>query len=218
MTERTTEWWWIRHAPVPGAPAKIFGQLDAACDTSDAAAFAAIATRLPTDAVWIISSLRRTRQTADALVAAGAASSEPIVEPDLAEQNFGRWQGMSWDQMRADDPDAYRVFWRDPTGNAPPGGESYAQHMERVAAAVTRWSKELVGRHIVCVSHGGSIRAAVAMALGLTPPAAMALVIDNLSLTRLDHVPDGLLRGRGRVWSVRGVNLPCRWIPSPSAC
>ena len=38
----------------------------------------------------------------------------------------------------------------------------------------------------------------------------MAIVIDNLSLTRISHVADGLLRGRGGAWMVRGVNVPAR--------
>ena len=34
-----TRWWWIRHAPVPGAEGRLNGQRDIDCDTSDAAAF-----------------------------------------------------------------------------------------------------------------------------------------------------------------------------------
>jgi broad specificity phosphatase PhoE len=77
--------------------------------------------------------------------------------------------------------------------------------MERVAAAVARITREHAGRNIVAVAHGGSIRAAVALALGLEPEAALALSIDNLSLTRLDHI-DG--PGNGHGWRVGSVNLP----------
>ena len=54
--------------------------------------------------------------------------------------------------------------------------------MQRTAAAIERLGETLLGRDIVAVAHGGSIRAAVALALGLSPPQAMAIVIDNLSL------------------------------------
>ena len=37
-------------------------------------------------------------------------------------------------------------------------------------------------------------------------------LIDNLSVTRINHVEDGLLRSRAGVWQVQGVNMPCRWI------
>ena len=69
-----------------------------------------------------------------------------------------------------------------------------------------------VGRDIVAVAHGGSIRAALAMALGIDAAAAMALVVDTLSLTRIDHVAGGLLRGRGGAWRIGGVNLPAKGI------
>ena len=43
---------------------------------------------------------------------------------------------------------------------------------------------------------------------------AMAVVVDNLSLTRLTLVPDGAL-SRGAAWRIDGVNQSCRrWIRS----
>jgi hypothetical protein len=38
----------------------------------------------------------------------------------------------------------------------------------------------------------------------------MAVVVDNLSVTRLSHVEDGLLKAKGGVWLVQGVNIPGR--------
>jgi broad specificity phosphatase PhoE len=202
----TTEWWWIRHAPVPGAPARIFGQLDVACDVLDRAAFTTLAARLPEDAVWIVSPLQRTAQTAAALAEAGRPLPPLAVEPDFAEQNFGRWQGLSWTEMETTDPDAYVRFWEDPTRIAPPGGESFEAVMRRAEAAILRWTEAHHGRTIVSVSHGGTIRAAVAAALSLSSEQAMAIVVDNLSVTRISHVGRNVLRGRGGAWRVVSVN------------
>ena len=41
---------------------------------------------------------------------------------------------------------------------------------------------------MVAVAHGGSIRAALAVALGVTPDQALAFGIENCSVTRLDHL------------------------------
>jgi alpha-ribazole phosphatase len=212
VTAAPTSWWWVRHAPIVGAPGRIYGQTDVGCDTGDGQSFRALAALLPSDAVWVISSLRRTRETVQAISAAGMAVPEPLVEPDFAEQNFGHWQGLKWEEMQAADPAVYAAFWRNPTRNAPPGGESYVAQIERTRAAVERLTAEHPGRNVVSVSHGGTIRAAVAVALDLTPEAAMAVVVDNLSVTRINHVEDGLLRARAGVWQVQGVNMPCRWI------
>ena len=63
-----------------------------------------------------------------------------------------------------------------------------AEVTERVGRAVVRLSAEHAGRDIVAVAHGGSIRAAVALALELSPETALALSIGHCSLTRLDHI------------------------------
>lgn len=203
-------WWWVRHAPVVDHGGRIYGQLDMACDTSDAAAFSALAEVLPQDALWVTSHLGRTRATAAALFAAGCPACEPAVEPEIAEQHFGRWQGKSWDEIAAEDPATSESFWRDPAVNAPPGGESFAALVQRTKRAVERLTGANAGRDIVAVAHGGTIRAAVAIALSLAPVQAMAVRIDNLSLTRIDRVAGGLLRGRGGAWRVVGVNVPPR--------
>jgi alpha-ribazole phosphatase len=60
------------------------------------------------------------------------------------------------------------------------------------------------GRDIIAVTHGGTIRAALAEALDLSPEAALAFTIDNCSLTRLERF-DGA--GEGHGWRVAAVNL-----------
>ena len=209
---RPTQWWWVRHAPVTALAGCIYGQMDVDCDTTDERAFSALAKTLPQDAVWLTTPLSRTRKTFEAIAAKVSWSDPPppLVEPAFIEQNFGRWQGLTWDEMQAADPTAYADFWRDPTRSAPPDGESYVAQMGRTRAAIERLSAEHAGRDIVAISHGGTIRAAVAMALDLTPEAAMAVVVDNLSVTRLSHVEDGLLKDKGGAWLVRGVNIPSR--------
>ena len=47
--------------------------------------------------------------------------------------------------------------------------------------------RTLAGRTIVAVAHGGTIKAALALALQLETEAALAFAIDNCSITRLDH-------------------------------
>ncbi len=198
MTQ-STRWWWIRHAPVPNAEGLINGRLDVDCDCSDLLAAGALAGLLPADAVVVVSPLVRTWQTLAAITAAGVIHPEPLIEPDFVEQSFGVWEGLGWAQMRARDPDAYARFWSDPTRNAPPGGESFAAQIERTGAAIERLSKQFAGSDVVCISHGGTIRAACAHALGLAPETAMGIVVDNLSVTRLDRLEAGLLSGAGGV-------------------
>lgn len=212
MTE-ATRWWWVRHGPVPDAEGRIMGRLDVDCDCSNRAAINGLAALLPRQAVAVISPLLRTRQTLAAIAAAGGTSADPLIEVDFIEQSFGDWEGFGWAQMQARDPDYYTQFWTDPTRNAPPGGESFASQIKRTAAGIERLSTRFAGCDIVCVSHGGTIRAACAYALGLAADVAMGIVVDNLSVTRLDRLEAGLLRGAGGLWRVHHVNAPACWTP-----
>ena len=134
-----------------------------------------------------------TGQTAEAIHAHGPAGSGPAlarpqVEAGFAEQHFGDWQGRSYAELEEIRDGEWHRFWLAPADTRPPGGESFAEVVSRVAQAVDRLSGEHAGRDIVVVAHGGSIRAAVALALDLEPEKALALTVDNCSLTRLDHI------------------------------
>ena len=48
-------------------------------------------------------------------------------------------------------------------------------------------------------------KSALALALDLAPETALAFTIDNLSLTRIDHIPGP---GIGHCWRVGAVNQP----------
>ena len=209
-----TRWWWVRHAPVVDAHLlRLSGQNDVAADVSDGAAFAALAAKLPPGAVWVTTPLRRTAETAAALWTAGAQRVSPIVEPAFMEQAFGDWTGRTWSEL-GDDP-AAQPFWDHPDTVAPPHGqtgqasESFATVCARVAPAMEDLTLANAGRDIICVAHAGSIRAALALALGLSPAQALGVDVKNLGLTRLDHIASGLRTKRGGNWRVVGVNQIC---------
>jgi broad specificity phosphatase PhoE len=196
MSEIATRFWWVRHAPV-GHGGRIYGQADLSCDCSQTALFAGLAGQLPGDAVWVTSNLRRTHGPQP------IPGPEALVIADLAEQHFGAWQGLTYDELRQTRNGDFHRFWHAPAYQAPPGGESFVAVIERVARATHRLVAAYAGRDIIAVAHGGTIRAALALALGLDPEAALAFSIDNCSLTRIDRI-DG--PGMGHGWRVATVN------------
>jgi len=211
-----TRWWWIRHAPVPDG-GRIYGQSDLACDCSDVEIFRILARELPRDAVWATSNLVRTKQTAAAILAADAvrrfAGVEPLVVPHFAEQHLGEWQGQERKAFYAARKVGTHTLWFAPANERPPGGESFVDLVERVVPAIERLNSEHAGRDIVAVTHGGTIRAAVAHALDLPPQAALGFSTDNCSLTRLDHLT---ANGGAGLWRVVAVNHR-PWSRTPAA-
>jgi broad specificity phosphatase PhoE len=208
--QKSTRFWWVRHAPV-AHDGRIYGQSDLSCDCSGTAAFAGLAAQLPRRAVWVASNLRRTHETAAAIIRArlpgpaAIAGPEILAVADLAEQNFGDWQGLTYEELNRMRNGAFHRFWHAPAHETPPGGESFGAVIERVSRAIRRLVEAYAGRDVIAVAHGGTIRAALATALDLDPEAALAFAIDNCSLTRIDHIGGP---GMGHGWRVVTVNRP----------
>ena len=94
-------------------------------------------------------------------------------------------------------------FWFTTADDHPPGGESFRGVATRVSDALDGVTAGYPGRNIVAVAHGGTIRAALAHALGLDLDRALTISVDNLSMTRIDHKAGP---GLGGDWRVVYVN------------
>jgi broad specificity phosphatase PhoE len=57
----------------------------------------------------------------------------------------------------------------------------------RVCRAIDRINVEHAGHDVIAVGHGGTIKAAIGLALGGQPEKGLAFDVDNCSITRLDH-------------------------------
>ncbi len=62
----------------------------------------------------------------------------PIGDPDLREIAFGAWEGLTFAEAQARDPDQMAAWIADPVTVAPPGGETVATLQERVLRALDR--------------------------------------------------------------------------------
>lgn len=201
LTAIVTRWWWVRHAPLTLPTGTIAGQMDANADLSGTETISAARCRLPGNAVWLVTPLSRSRDSADALI----PDSPPQVEPDLIEQDFGQWQGRTHGDLWNEHPDRAAQFWTDPAGNTPPGGESFKDLYRRVAVGINRWNKAAPGRDIIMVGHAGPIRAAMALALGVDPASIISVSVDHWHLFRMDHVA---IEGHSGQWRLIGANIP----------
>lgn len=191
-----THFWLIRHAIVDeNARAMLYGVMDVPlCETSlleQAPMYRALATRLPRPAAWKVTPLSRTRRTAAAIMDAGYPRVEPKVEPGLIEQSLGEWQGLPHAELPARLTLPKHAFWPLAGHERPPGGETLAEVIQRVGAALEKLAIDHLDEEVVIVSHGGAIRAAVAHCLGIGPDNALHLSVQNLSLTRIERLPEG---------------------------
>lgn len=124
------------------------------------------------------SPMPRTRQTAAAL--SSSLSGPPEIVDDLREVDFGRWEGKSFAEISASDPELVSRWAELAPGFAFPDGESVSGFLVRVWKFADRVAGE-PGTTLV-VTHGGVVRAMLCRLLGLDHKHALAFDIAPGSL------------------------------------
>ncbi|MFJ4677349.1 MULTISPECIES: histidine phosphatase family protein [unclassified Kitasatospora] len=155
----------------------------AGLDQAARAGASALLTEAPVHAV-ISSPLRRCRQTAQA--AAERLGLGVRIEDGLREADFGDWEGLTLDEVRARHPADLRA-WQE-SGAAPTGAvESLAQVAERTAATRDALLARHPGRRLLLVSHVTPIKTLMAGALGAPAGAVHAMYLSPASFSALVH-------------------------------
>ena len=112
----------------------------------------------PSDYAYVSSPLLRARETMELLRSElGLDPKAYAIDDRLAEISYGEWEGFTLPQIQARDPGVLQRRERDKWDFRPPGGESYREVAERVAA----WYAT-VRRDTVLAAHGGVARALMA--------------------------------------------------------
>ncbi|CAM4000091.1 bifunctional RNase H/acid phosphatase [Kibdelosporangium persicum] len=136
----------------------------------------------------ISSPLGRARQTARAVADATGGSVD--VHNGLTETDFGAWEGLTFAEAAARDPELHSRWLAD-TSVPPPGGESF----DEVHRRVRKTRDELVATHggktIVVVSHVTPIKSLLRMGLDAGPALLFRLHLDLASLSIVEFYPDG---------------------------
>ncbi|MGH3697574.1 MAG: bifunctional RNase H/acid phosphatase [Pseudonocardiaceae bacterium] len=152
---------------------------------------AAAAARLAgTDGVAAVlsSPLLRARRTAEPVAEALGVALR--LHDGLIETDFGAWEGLTFAEATARDPELH-TQWLTDTSVAPPGGES----MDAVHRRVRRVRDQLIAEHgaatVIVVSHVTPIKSLLRMALDAAPSLLHRLHLDIASLSIAEFYPDG---------------------------
>lgn len=141
------------------------------------------------------SDLRRASATA-----AGIADGRGLVvrpEPRVRELCFGAWEGLTYAQIRAANPEALAAWEADPEGCAPPGGESLADLATRLRSFLdeVRRCEADANEAVVVVGHRGSLRLLLCLALGLPLRSLWRFRLDAASVSELElHTDTAVLK------------------------
>jgi len=132
---------------------------------------AAAARMAPVEIAAVVSS-PLSRALEGARLAAADRGLPVRIEQDFREIDFGRWEGLTREEIRADDPDLYAEWMRGQPDFRFPDGETRDAFERRVASGLRRLLELAVPSALV-VGHKGVIRAIVRGLCGdtLTPGA-----------------------------------------------
>lgn len=149
----------VRHGETEGnSSVRFHGAADVDLSAEGREQMRAVAGRLDGELIDLIvaSPLRRSWRSAW-LVARG----RPVqLEPDFREVHFGRWEGMTAEEIRAADPASFEDWRAGKPGFEYPGGERRAAFRERVRRGLDRLLAS-PARGALVVAHKGVIRAIV---------------------------------------------------------
>lgn len=108
------------------------------------------------------SPLERARETAAPLAA--VCRREVLVDERLTECDFGDWTGRRLAELNT--LPEWETVQKTPSAFRFPGGESFVEMRDRMAAALSDLARRHAGRTICCFSHADPIKAAVMWAQG----------------------------------------------------
>jgi alpha-ribazole phosphatase len=134
----------------------------------------------------VTSPLRRAREAAEGL--AGARNLALRIDNDWAELDFGVWDGRRKSELEADAAihAALAAFYRDPSTNPPPGGESWPSFEMRIGRALGRLVHAANPGPALVVTHAGPVRLALSLVCGLPLDRLWALRIGFGTRIRLN--------------------------------
>jgi broad specificity phosphatase PhoE len=118
------------------------------------------------------------------IVSVGVLEDPPpfFTDDRLKELCFGRWEGLTWKEVRRSDHANYAARNADIWNVAPPGGESYAMLALRAGPLL-----ESLPRGAVVVSHGGITRVALHLFAGLLPNEAAKAPVRQGDVLMIDE-------------------------------
>ena len=179
----------VRHGETVGeSSVRLYGATDVALSELGARQVERAAAALrpePFDAI-VVSPLSRSRRSGELLAAGREPTPALRVVEAFREIDFGAWEGWTFDEARARDPESYARWGQDGLEFRFPGGESRRGFLQRVRAASSDAVFPSGGRTLAAL-HKGVIKIVIATLTGLEHEDAARLPVALGGYYRLRH-------------------------------
>lgn len=194
----------MRHGePEARSRGRVYGKLDVGLSTTGRAQVAATVPWLRRFAFTAIYASPRVRASESAGIIGDALGISVGVDPAFAEIDFGAFEGRTYQEIEREHPQLYAQWMTAPTTVRFPDGESFDDVQSRVLDGVGRIRRELLGRDVLLVAHGGVVRAILADALGMAPADIFRLDQSYAGVSVIEYVDTFPI--------VRALNVSPEW-------
>ncbi|ORJ60273.1 alpha-ribazole phosphatase [Geothermobacter hydrogeniphilus] len=166
MTEKTRIYL-VRHGEVEGHGVRRYnGQNDVSLTARGQAQYGLLKERLAGKNLAAVYSSDLSRCRFGAELVAAAHDLRPTCFEELRELHIGKWEGLTWDEIRSRWPDEWQARLDDLVHYQVEGGESLRQMADRVRPLLAELIEHHRGEEIVIVAHGGVNRVILLDAIG----------------------------------------------------
>ncbi|MCP4650506.1 MAG: histidine phosphatase family protein [PVC group bacterium] len=132
---------------------------------------------------------QRTQETANLIF----PETELEMDPALRELNFGKWEGLNYDEIVQNYGDLYSQWLFDPYLNKPPQGEALGEVEDRVFDFLQRIYKQYGEKKIACVSHAGPLKVMICQLLNKGKKDFWKFSVSNASVSYFKCDEKGVL-------------------------
>lgn len=133
------------------------------------------------------SSLIRATETAERISTRQKVEICPM--PQLIEVEFGKWEGMTWDEIMEAYPKEYALWASCPDEASPPEGETRDHVISRCVWTIREILRITGGREdVAIVSHGATIAYLISYMMQ-DHPEVESIIVENASITTVNYSP-----------------------------
>lgn len=178
----------IRHGePEASARGRCYGKLDVSLSDLGRKQIQRVGRWLKKMPLKAIYSSPRQRAYQSAEIIASSHQLDVSIETNLCEINFGKFEGLTYDEVMQRYPDEYRAWMERPSEITFPDGESFMLMRERVMRSAARIRAMHSGQIVAVVTHGGVNRIILADALRMAPRDVFRLDQSYAAISIIDY-------------------------------
>lgn len=138
----------------------------------------------------VASPLQRAIQTAQPV--AEAVGAPFFVDERFKEINYGKWDGLTFRELKTTYGEEFLAFIREPHKNPFPGDGCLQNVLDRVTEGLADLlCPENAGKNLVVVSHAGIVRLSIFSLLGWNPGLFNSLGLDNTGVSVVELWDNG---------------------------